>query len=119
MKLSRMPRSSDDHRTWAPAVRAPPRKIEVTVVGVDPPAFLRAVSQSEVEAMAGTFGNGDARGDLTRLELLVERLDIGELKQFHPIQVPLRVLQFASLVQISGLVLDFSTDHVVADTLIA
>src|SRR5262245_51838393 len=27
LKLSRIPRSSDDHRTWAPAVRAPPRKL--------------------------------------------------------------------------------------------
>src|SRR4030095_2658153 len=95
------------------------QEIEVTVIGVHPSAFLRAVAQAKVEAMAGAFGNGDPRGDIARLELLVERLDVGELKQFHPIQVPLRVLQFASLVQVSGLVLDFSTDHVVADTLIA
>src|SRR5262245_33941198 len=79
-------------------------EIQVTVFGIDPSAFIRAVAQSKVEAMAGAFGNGEPRGDLGRLELLVERLDIGELKQLHPIQVPLRVLQLASLIQVSGLV---------------
>ena len=47
------------------------QEIEVTVISVHPPAFLRAVTQAKVEAMAGAFGNGDPRGDLARLELLV------------------------------------------------
>ncbi len=61
----------------------------------------------------------DPRRHFRRLELLVERLDVGKLEQLHAVQPPLGVLHEAPAIQIAWLVGQLAANHIVADALVA
>ena len=61
------------------------------------------------------FRHGHARADFRFLLVRLERLDVDELEQLHPVQPPLTVLDDASTVEIARLEGQLPADHPVAD----
>ena len=78
-------------------------EIHMVVFGVDARLFFGAVADAEVDALVLALRDRDARRHFGRLQLLVERLDVGELEQLHAVQPPLGVLHQAAPVEIARL----------------
>ena len=81
--------------------------------------LLRAVADAEVDALMLPFGDHHPRRHFVRLLRDLERLDRHELKQLHPVETALRVLNQTAPVELAGLVGDVALDDAVADAAIA
>src|SRR5580765_1897073 len=82
--------------------------------------FLRAVADAGREAPMLPLGDRDEcrhLGQLLRLVLL--RLDVGELKQLHPVQLPLRLAHLAAREDLARLVRELPAEDVLANALLA
>ena len=91
----------------------------MAVLSVDARLFFGAVADAEVHPLVLSLRHRDARRHIRRLQLLVERLDVGELEQLHAVQPPLGVLDEGPAIQIARLVGQLAANHIVADALVA
>ena len=73
------------------------------VFGVHARFLFGAVPDAEVDALVLPFRHRDPDRHFVRLLLRIERLDVDELEQLHPVQPPLRVLHDAAPIEIAGL----------------
>src|SRR5436190_318623 len=96
-----------------------PEKVHVMIGGVNTPLLLRAVTNSEIDALMPAFNDGDFRPDFRLLRFWIQRLDVDELKQFHAVQPPLRFLNGAPAIQFARFVEQLPADHRIRDAGIA
>ena len=94
-------------------------EVDVVILGVDARLFLGAVADAEVHPLMVPLRHGDADGNGVRLQFLVQRLDVRELKQLEAVQPPLRVLHDAALIQLARLERQLPANDVLADALVA
>src|SRR5205814_7173193 len=97
---------------------SPAAKIQMMVLAVDPRLLLRAVPDAEIDPLMVPFGDGHPRRNFRRLLLRIQRFDVDELKELHPIEAPLRILYDAALIELARFEGELALDDVVAYALV-
>jgi hypothetical protein len=72
------------------------------VLGVHSCLLFGAVANAKIDALMFAFRHRNPGRHFFRLKLLVLRFDVDELKQLHPIQPSLRILDEAAAIDVAA-----------------